>query len=156
MKSYTLRPDTFTLNFNVLFQVRGITLQFLGAEERAANAEEQTAKIRFEREDLKAQKQRLKARIKVLDGTLAESEKQRTEAVEEVGLLAAQVKECSTAECGICMDDYDDDTCRAVLYPCGHTMCMDCATTLWDKPDVDRLCYTCKQPLTAEPVQPFF
>jgi hypothetical protein len=23
MKSYTLRPDTFTLNFNLLFQVRG-------------------------------------------------------------------------------------------------------------------------------------
>ena len=126
---------------------RGISLQFLAAEQRAAGAEEQTAKIRSEQ-------QALLARLGALNGTLAESEKQLQEAKEEAGVLAAQVEEAP--ECGICFEEYGDNTRRAVLYPCGHLMCMDCAKELWDRADAaDRLCHTCKQPLTTKPVQLF-
>jgi hypothetical protein len=127
---------------------RGISLQFLAAEQRATGAEEQTAKIRSEQ-------QTLQARLDALHGTLAESEKQLLEAKEEVGVLAAQVEE--PPECGICFEEYgDDNTRRAVLYPCGHLMCTDCAEELWNRADVaDRLCHTCNQPLTSNPVQLF-
>ena len=127
---------------------RGISLQFLAAEQRATGAEEQTAKIRSEQ-------QTLQARLDALHGTLAESEKQLQEAKEEVGVLAAQVEE--PPECSICFEVYgDDNTRRAVLVPCGHQMCTDCAEKLWNRADVaDRLCPTCNQPLTSKPVQLF-
>ena len=80
--------------------------------------------------------------------------RKQQEAKVEVGVLAAQVEE--PPECGICFEEYGDNTRRAVLCPCGHLMCTDCAKKLWNRADVaDRLCHTCNQPLTSKPVQLF-
>ncbi|KAF8323203.1 hypothetical protein DL93DRAFT_641252 [Clavulina sp. PMI_390] len=56
------------------------------------------------------------------------------------------------SECGICLQDYDDETVPAAL-PCGHLSCIECLTT---QATSNPFCPTCRKPFTQQQITRLF
>ena len=89
-----------------------------------------------------------------------ESESRAAEAAEALGdggLLPFPLRVMSGnhAECGICLQPFDAENERHVLWPCQHArQCGDCAIRIWQTPKAKRRCPWCKSKIDIRP-RPF-
>ena len=88
-------------------EVRDITLQFLGAEEKAANAEEETARLRAEQNDLVAQIERSETHLREAEEEAKHAKDALAEEVKLKSMQVAALANKETDECPICFSEYN-------------------------------------------------
>ena len=54
------------------------------------------------------------------------------------------MSESTILECPICFEDYSSPSYAPVSFPCGHSCCIKCGTSIFSRPHSSRLCHQCR------------